>query len=243
MWNRHRESELHDIHEIGSGTKLYYLWVKGYSTWEERDTIFLCWLLLYRQLSTQPTRGTPSAPIRLASPSFESRLSRSKAGTQLLLFSNPPNPQRFRAWRHSPPTVPFPLWDFYFDISEWHILSACAWTPALMLYLTNPCTKRKVLILTKLKGKIYKTKSLRHYSTTFYKEYLTDKQENEKKGGDISLLLHIIFRHMTANDTNEKDAYKHGNITKNPCFFRVNQILIICWINFTLYVSKVGLAK
>ena len=30
VWNRHRESEIHDIHEIGSDTKLYDLWVKGY---------------------------------------------------------------------------------------------------------------------------------------------------------------------------------------------------------------------
>ena len=58
-----------------------------------------------------------------------------------------------------------PIWDFFFDISGWHILSARAWTPALMLHLTNPCTKRKVLILTKPKGKIWKTKPLRHYVT------------------------------------------------------------------------------
>ena len=36
VWNRHRESEIHDIHEIGSGTKLYFLWVKDF--WhEERE--------------------------------------------------------------------------------------------------------------------------------------------------------------------------------------------------------------
>ena len=40
---------------------------KGFSTWGERDTIFLCWLLLHRQLSTQPTRGARSAQICLAS--------------------------------------------------------------------------------------------------------------------------------------------------------------------------------
>ena len=40
-----------------------------------------------------------------------------------------------------------------------------AWTPALMLPLTNRCAKRKVLSLTKPKGKIYKTKSLDHYIT------------------------------------------------------------------------------
>ena len=128
----------------------------------EKDTIFLCWLLLHRQLSTQPTRSARSAQIRLASPSSQSRLSRSEAGTQLCFFSNPPNPQ---------PTIPvrdvthIPRSYFYFDISDWHILSARAWTPALMLHLTNPCAKRKVLSLTKPKGKIYKTKSLGNYIT------------------------------------------------------------------------------
>ena len=56
-------------------------------------------------------------------------------------------------------------WDFYFDISEWPIRSACASTPALMLHQTNPCAKRKVLSLTKSKGKMYKTKSLGNYIT------------------------------------------------------------------------------
>ena len=69
------------------------------------------------------------------------------------------------AWRHSHPPVTITIWDFYFDFCEWHILPARAWTPALMLHLTNPCAKWKVLSLTKSKGKIYKTKSLGHYIT------------------------------------------------------------------------------
>ena len=137
---------------------------KGFSTWGERDTIFLCWLLLHRQLSTQPTCGARSAQIRLASPSYESRLSRSEAGTQLTAFS-PISAHASGAWRDPHPLALITIWDFYFDISEWHILSACAWTPALMLHLTNPCAKRKVLRLTKPKGKIYKTKSLGNYIT------------------------------------------------------------------------------
>ena len=84
------------------------------------------------------------------------------------LFSHPPpksSAHASGAWRHSHLLVIFSIWDFYFDISEWHILPARAWTPALMLHLTNPCAKRKVLSLTKPKGKIYKTKSLGHYIT------------------------------------------------------------------------------
>ena len=69
------------------------------------------------------------------------------------------------AWRHSHPWVTFSYLGFYFDIREWRVLPACAWTPALMLHLTNPCAKRKVLSLIKPKGKIYKTKSLGHYIT------------------------------------------------------------------------------
>ena len=85
-WNRHRESEIHNIQEIGSGMKLYYLWVKGYSTWGERDTIFLCW--------PQTTCGTPSANYwsGLSGP----RKSNFPFGCQNsthCFFSNPQSPQ------------------------------------------------------------------------------------------------------------------------------------------------------
>ena len=134
VWNRHRESEIHDIHEIGSGTQLYYLWVKGFLTWGARDTIFLCWLLLHHQLSTQLTRGARSAQIRLASPSSESRLSRSEAGTQLTAFSQIPKilSPRFRCMMSFTPPGPISYLGFYFDICEWRILPARAWTPVLM---------------------------------------------------------------------------------------------------------------
>ena len=137
---------------------------KAFSTWGKRDTIFLCWLLLHRQLSTQPTRGARSAQSRLASPSSESQPSSSEARTQLTAFSQI-SAHASGAWRHPNTLVTIPIWDFYFDISEWHILSARAWTPALMLHLTNPSAKWKVLSLTKPKGKIYKTKSLGNYIT------------------------------------------------------------------------------
>ena len=140
-------------------TFIHLFQFKGFSTWGERDTIFLCRLLLHRQLATQPTRGARSAQSRLASPRSESQLSRSEAGTQLTAFSQIPKSSAYTsgAWRHSHPLVLFFfIWDFYFDISEWHILSARAWTPALMLHLTNPCTKRKVPILTKSKARYIK---------------------------------------------------------------------------------------
>ena len=70
------------------------------------------------------------------------------------------------AWRHSHLLDPFPIWGFILtsvnDASSPHArenLRSC-------LHLTNPCAKRKVLSLTKPKGKTYKTKSLGHYITS-----------------------------------------------------------------------------
>ena len=160
-------SKYNTLRLLSSGTKLHLFQFKGFSTWGERDTIFLCCLLLNRQLSTQPMRGTRCAQSRLASPSSESQPSSYETGTRLTGFSQI-SAHASGAWRHPNTLVPIPIRDFYFDISEWHILSVRTWTPALMLHLTNPRTKRKVLILTKPKGKIYKTKSLRHYITYIY---------------------------------------------------------------------------
>ena len=42
------------------------------------------------------------------------------------------------------------------------------------LLLTNPCAKRKVLSLTKPKGRIYKTKPLGHYITTSLQRTVSD---------------------------------------------------------------------
>ena len=162
MYNRHRESKNTKHTKLVQVRNFYYLWVEGFSSWGESDTLFLCWLLLHRQLSTQPTRGARSAQIRLVLPSSESQPSSSEARTQLSAFSQI-SAHASGAWRHPNTPVPIPIWHFYFDISEWHILSAHAWTPALMLHLINPCAKRKVLSVTKPKGKIYKTKSLGNY--------------------------------------------------------------------------------
>ena len=135
----------------------------------ERETIFLCWLLLHLQLSTQSTCGARSAQSCLASPRSLSQSSSSEAGTQLTAFSQI-SAHASGAWHYPNTLVSIPIWDFYFDISEWHILSARTWTPALMLHLTNPCAKRKVLSLTKPKGEIYKTKSLGNYITGLPKQ-------------------------------------------------------------------------
>ena len=111
-----------------------------------------------------PLRVTPAARPRRA-PKVNRLLRTLKLNSLTFSKSQKSSAHASGAWRHSHRLVTFPIWDFYFDISEWHILPARAWTPALMLHLTNSCGKRKVLNLTKPKGKIYKTKSLGHYIT------------------------------------------------------------------------------
>ena len=96
-WNRHNVHKMFiNIYRnpktrnwFRYATFIHLFKFKGFSTWE-RDTIFLCWLLLHRQLSTQPTRGARSAQSCLASAGPESQLSSSEAGTQLTAFSQIP---------------------------------------------------------------------------------------------------------------------------------------------------------
>ena len=116
------------------------------------------------------------------------------------------------AWRHSHPSVIIPFWDFYFDICEWHIIPAHAWTPALMLHLTNPCAKRKVVSLTKPKGKIYKTKSLGHYITS-------------EKG--VQSLIIIMLCIITCNYESECDTYTWEKYTLTQIALYIIIIIII----------------
>ena len=142
---------------------------------------------------TSTTCGTPPQTTGLISASHESQPFSSDAKTQQTDFSQIPKilRARFRCMTSFTPPGHIFIRDFYFDISKWHILLARAWTTALMLHLTNPCAKRKVLSLTKPKGKIYKTKSLGHYIAYIYKcvcmcvcvlSKLTDRSQAGLKG-------------------------------------------------------------
>ena len=114
-----------------------------------------------------PPRTAPAARTQRA-PKVNRLLQTLKLNSLTFLKSPKSSARASGTWRHSHLLVLFPIWGFYFDISEWHTLSAWTWTPELMLHLTNPCSKRKDLSLTKLKGKIYKTKSLGHYITCLF---------------------------------------------------------------------------
>ena len=96
MWNRHNVHKMFINIYRNPKTRNWFRYetfihlfeFKGFLSWGERDTIFLCWLLLHRQLSTQLTRGARSAQIRLASPSSEFRLSSGCRNSTHCFFSN-----------------------------------------------------------------------------------------------------------------------------------------------------------
>ena len=83
------------------------------------------------------------------------------------LFSNPPKPiaHASGAWRHSHPLVNLSLGFLFWHLWTTHPLRACVNTSAQVCAQITNMLSRKVLSLTKPKGKIYKTKSLGHYIT------------------------------------------------------------------------------
>ena len=148
MWNRHRESKNTKLYEIGSGMKLLFTFLSlKVFRHEERETVSFyadCFYIV----RCQPNQRAAPVAHKLWKSTFFFR-----GGNSTNCFSSNLSP-RFRCVTSPKYPVPILIWDFYFDISEWHILSVRAWTLALMLHLTNPCTKRKVFSLTKPKGKI-----------------------------------------------------------------------------------------
>ena len=166
MWNRHRESKIHDINKINSGTKLYYLWVKGYSTWGERErhSFYADWFYIVSSQSNQ--RAAPVAhKVVWPHPALNlDSLVRSQELNSLLFLKSPKSSAHASgAWRHPHTLVTFPIWGFILtSVNDTSSLRAREHLRSC-LHLTDPCTEPKILILTKPKSKIYKTKSLRNY--------------------------------------------------------------------------------
>ena len=109
---------------------------------------------------TQPTRTLQSTNLTgLAQVRKINLLRLSPNLNSLLLFkiTKNPSPSLPGMMSFTPPVI-FPIWGFYCDICDCHILPARAWTPALMSAPTHALS-RKVLGLSKPKDKIYKMKN------------------------------------------------------------------------------------
>ena len=142
---------------------------------------------------------------RLPSSWLEFQLSRSEFKSQLTVFFF--NSKIISAFGHDVIHVPscisylgFLLWRLWLS----HSPRVRVNTYTQCVHLTNPCTKQKVLSLTKPKGKIYKTKSLRNYMTQkrlaiSKKGFEVHGDENERKTLRI-ILINEIFINFSYND-------------------------------------------
>ena len=93
-----------------------------------------------------PTRVAPAtrplAWLRRASESQPSSPGAELNSTDFLQNSQNP-PRASGAWRHSHSLALFPIWAIVTSLSHTSASRARAWTPALMLHLSNPCTEPK----------------------------------------------------------------------------------------------------
>ena len=174
MQNVHNAQDVH-THRKPKNTKHWRLSWFRYETFitffkfrffnTRRETIFLCWLFVHRQLSTHWPDQRACAPHRpqtgLASPTSEKiymlRLSPNLNSLLLFKIVKNPSPSLPGMTSFTSPVL-FPIWVFDCEICDCHILPARAWTPALMSAPTHELSL-KVLSLTKPKDKIYKTKN------------------------------------------------------------------------------------
>ena len=161
MWNRHRESKNTKLYEIGSSTKLLFTFLSlKVLRHEERETQSFyadCFYIV----SSQPNQRTEPVAHKVVWPCPALNLNFlvrwQKFNWLLFLKSQPTLPVR--------DVTLIPWFQFLFS-HLWLTHPLCTRVnTCCMLHLTNPCTKWKVLILTKPKGKICKRKSLRHYIT------------------------------------------------------------------------------
>ena len=122
----------------------------------ERHNFFLCWLFHLTPLRAAhfvDLNWSRLGELRKSSSFLQTRIS-----TYCFFFKSPKSSALPGMTSFTYP-VSFPIWGFYCDISDCHIRPARVNTCTQCVHLTNPCTKRKVLSLTKQKDKIYKTKN------------------------------------------------------------------------------------
>ena len=142
-----------EIYEIGSGTKLLFtfLSLRFFDMRRERHNFFLCWLF----------HLTPPRAAHFVDPN-RSRLDYLPLDSNLnycFFQISKSSARRFRAWRHSRPRFISYLGFLLEHLWLSHPPCARVNTCTQCVHLTNPCTKRKVLSVTKPKGKIYKRKN------------------------------------------------------------------------------------
>ena len=151
MWNRHNVYKMFINIYRNPKTRNWFRYetfihlfeFKGFSTWGEWDTIFLCGLLLHRQLSTQPTPVAHKLVWPRQARNLDSLVRRQELNSLLFLKSPKSSAHTSGAWRHSHPLITFHYLGFYFDICDDASSPRAREHLRSCLHLTNPCTEPK----------------------------------------------------------------------------------------------------
>ena len=145
MWNRHRESEItkNFTTSLFRHETFYYLWVKGYSTWRERETQSFYADSFYI-VSSQPNQRAAPVAHKFVWPrpalNVDSLVRRQELNSLLFFKSQPMLPV------HDVIHIPWPqfLSGIFILTSLNDISSPCACEHLCScLHLTNPCTEPK----------------------------------------------------------------------------------------------------
>ena len=150
-------------------------------------------------------------------PKYQLALSKSKSQLTTFFSKSLRIPAlHFWEWPHSHPQFLFPIWGFYWDICDCHILPVSAWTSALMSVPTHALS-RKVLSLNKTKDKIYKTKNdnIKKNPSAIIQQCNRQKLANTRYSQIITTLyLRYIDRNRQAEDIDDC-----GNLGWNIALF------------------------
>ena len=129
---------------------IIFLSLRFFNMRRERDNFFLCWLF-----HLNPTMcGSPAVNYRSGLGKLRKSICPGRNSINCFFFFTSPKSSALPGMMSFTSPVSFPIWVFYCDIWLSHPPRVCEHQ-----HSTNPCTKRKVLRLTKPKGKIYKMKN------------------------------------------------------------------------------------
>ena len=123
-------------HEINSGAKLLFTFLSlKVFRYEERETQSFyadCFYIVSSQLNQRTAPVAHKVVWPRPALNLDSLGRRQELNSLLFLKSPKSSAHASGAWRHSPPPGFISYLGFYFDVCEWPILPARAWTPALM---------------------------------------------------------------------------------------------------------------
>ena len=132
------DSAVHRFNHYTTRTPLYYFWVKGFDIRRELQSFYSGFFICPPSCAASATKVSASKRKPTVFPQSRSHLN------SLTFLNLPKSTSRF--WCVTSFTLSslhFPSRAIVTSLHDMSALPAHAWTPALMLHLSNPCTEPK----------------------------------------------------------------------------------------------------